>query len=97
MYFLQSIGFSTQVLLDCGLCICFYDLLEAGDPIVYPAEGCCHQAVAFRLVVFRPFVGEIIIGKWECLLFLVNRSLHVKICVDILTLFQLTYIITIDC
>lgn len=51
--------------MDCGLCICFYDLLKAGDPIVYPAEGCCHQAVTFRLVVFRPFVGEIITGMQQ--------------------------------
>jgi DNA-directed RNA polymerase subunit E'/Rpb7 len=34
-----------------------------GDPYVYPAEGAYHQYVRFRLVVFRPFVGEVINGK----------------------------------
>ncbi len=50
-------------MLDLGLCICFYDLLEAGDPIIYPAEGSCHQAVMFRLVMFQPFIGEILVGR----------------------------------
>jgi DNA-directed RNA polymerase III subunit RPC8 len=49
--------------MDCGLCVAFYDLLEAEDPIVYPAEGCCHATVKFRLILFRPFNGEIIEGK----------------------------------
>jgi DNA-directed RNA polymerase III subunit RPC8 len=51
------------VLLDVGLCIGFYDFEEVGDPYVYPAEGACHQYVRFRLIVFRPFVGEAIIGR----------------------------------
>ena len=50
-------------MLEVGLCICFYDFIEVGDPYVYPAEGSCHQLVRFRMVVFRPFVGEIITGK----------------------------------
>ena len=49
--------------MEVGLCICFYDFLDVGDPYVYPAEGCCHQQVRFRLVVFRPFVGEVITAK----------------------------------
>ena len=49
--------------MDSGLCISFYDLLEAGDPIVHAAEGCSHISVKFRLVVFRPFMGEIILGR----------------------------------
>jgi DNA-directed RNA polymerase III subunit RPC8 len=66
-------------LVDVGLCICFYDFIEVGDPYIYPAEGSAHQKVKFRLgmssqmlknyllnifvVVFRPFIGEIIAGR----------------------------------
>lgn len=49
--------------MDCGLCVSVYDILDAKDPIVHPAEGCCHQQITFRLVVFKPFVGEVLIGK----------------------------------
>lgn len=80
-----------QVLIDVGLCISFYDLLEVDDPYIYPAEGSAHQRVKFRLgivyyllfnvyfifciyflsncgmygilVVFRPFIGEVLTGK----------------------------------
>lgn len=40
-----------------------YDILDAKDPIVHPAEGFCHQQVTFRLVMFKPFVGEVLVGK----------------------------------
>jgi DNA-directed RNA polymerase III subunit RPC8 len=46
-----------------GLCISFYDFIEVGDPYIYPAEGAAHQHVRFRLVIFRPFAGEVIVGK----------------------------------
>ena len=49
--------------MDCGLVISVYDILDAKDPIVHPAEGCCHQQLTFRVVVFKPFVGEILVGK----------------------------------
>jgi len=58
-----EIKFANKVLADVGLCICFYDFVEVGDPYVYPGEGSAHQRVKFRLVVFRPFVGEILVGK----------------------------------
>jgi DNA-directed RNA polymerase III subunit RPC8 len=46
-----------------GLCICIFDFLEIGDPYIYPGEGSSIQTVQFRLVVFRPYVGEILVGK----------------------------------
>jgi DNA-directed RNA polymerase III subunit RPC8 len=51
--------FANKVLLDVGLCITHFDFLEIEDPYVYPAEGCAHQRVKFRMVVFRPFAGEV--------------------------------------
>ena len=86
--------YAVQVLIDVGLCIAFYDIIEVGDPYIYPAEGSAHQKVKFRLgilkcgmrfgklviyglnfnvgsyffffyclVVFRPFIGEVLTGK----------------------------------
>ena len=45
-----------------GLCVSFYDFLDVQDAYVYPAEGSCHQVARFRLVVYRPFVGEVLQG-----------------------------------
>lgn len=58
-----ELKYTNKVLLDVGLCVSFYDFLHIGDPYVYPAEGACHQKVRFRMVVFRPFAGEIITGR----------------------------------
>lgn len=58
-----DIKYTNRILLGVGLCISFYDFVDIGDPYVYPAEGASHQMVRFRLVVFRPFAGEIITGK----------------------------------
>ena len=54
-----DIKFANKVILDVGLCISLFDFLEIGDPYVYPAEGSAHQRVMFRMVVFRPFAGEV--------------------------------------
>jgi DNA-directed RNA polymerase III subunit RPC8 len=54
-----DIKFSNKVILDVGLCISLFDFIEVGDPFVYPAEGSAHQRVKFRMVVFRPFAGEV--------------------------------------
>ena len=54
-----DIKFANKVLVDVGLCITLFDFLEVGDPYIYPAEGSAHQRVKFRMVVFRPFVGEV--------------------------------------
>lgn len=51
--------FANKIILEVGLCISVFDFLEVGDPYVYPAEGSAHQRVKFRLVVFRPFAGEV--------------------------------------
>ncbi len=58
-----ELKYCNKVLVDAGLCISFYDFLEVGDPYIYPAEGATHQSVKFRLVVFRPFSGEIVVGR----------------------------------
>lgn len=49
--------------MDVGLCICLYDILQASDGTVKAGDGCSYVTVEFRLVVFRPFIGEILTGK----------------------------------
>jgi DNA-directed RNA polymerase III subunit RPC8 len=46
-----------------GLGIVFYDFIHIGEPYLYPGAGSSIQIVKFRLVVFRPSVGETIVGK----------------------------------
>jgi DNA-directed RNA polymerase subunit E'/Rpb7 len=71
--------YANRVLHDVGLCVCVFDLLELSDGRVRYGDGCLwhkgvspakrdftsqHNApVLFRLVVFRPFISEVIFGK----------------------------------
>ncbi|VVC35430.1 Hypothetical protein CINCED_3A007580 [Cinara cedri] len=54
---------ANKVVMDVGLCLSLFDILEIGDSIIYPSEGSYFSKVRFRFVVFRPFVEEILIGK----------------------------------
>lgn len=58
-----DIKFSNRVLPNVGLCVTFYDFINVGEPYLYPSEGSAIQLVKFRMIVFRPFVGEILVGK----------------------------------
>ena len=46
-----------------GLCICLYDILKASDGLIGHGTGNVNVNVEFRLIVFRPFKGEVILGK----------------------------------
>jgi len=43
-----------------GLCVCVWDLLSASEGLIKPGDSRVHVDVTFRMVVFRPFKGEII-------------------------------------
>eukprot|EP01036_Dinobryon_divergens_P030335 gene30335-39564_t len=58
-----EVKYSNKVILEVGLCVCFYDFLEVGDPFIYPSEGSAIQDVRFRIVVFKPFIGEVLTGR----------------------------------
>lgn len=51
-----------KVLNDVGLCCGVYDLVDCRDAMVYHGDGSCHVRVRARLIVFRPSVGEVLIG-----------------------------------
>lgn len=54
---------ANKVVPDLGLCICVYDISEIGDSYILPGEGDCRVRVTFRMIVFRPFVDEVIEAK----------------------------------
>lgn len=45
-----------------GLCIALHDLLKVGESNILPGSGSQHMAVEFRLVIFKPYVGEVLTG-----------------------------------
>ncbi|CAM9360398.1 unnamed protein product [Ascophyllum nodosum] len=55
--------FADRVIVNVGLCVGLHSYESIGDPYVYPSDGSAHYKVRFRLLVFRPFVGEILRGR----------------------------------
>jgi len=55
--------YANKVIQEIGLCICFYDLLESSDGLIGHGTGLVNVNVQFRLIVFRPFKGEILLGR----------------------------------
>jgi len=55
--------YANKVIQKIGLCICLYDILKASDGLIGHGTGIVNVNVEFRLIVFRPFKGEIILGR----------------------------------
>lgn len=56
-------AFLDKVILDLGLVVTIYDILSISEGQVFPSDGGAHVETTFRVVVFRPSPGELIIGK----------------------------------
>ncbi len=54
--------YSNKIIPDVGLCISLYDFVEVGEPYIYSGDGASYSDVKFRLVVFRPNIGDVITG-----------------------------------
>lgn len=59
-----------RVIPNVGLCVEFYEFVRIRDALIYPGDGmdgvCCGEAyfkVEFNLIVFRPSVGEWLVGS----------------------------------
>ena len=52
-----------KVVPDLGLVITLYDILDVSGGYVFPSDGAVHFDTRFRLVVFKPFIGEVLVGK----------------------------------
>jgi len=55
--------YANRVLHDVGLCICVFDITEAGEGKVRYGDGFLWYKVIFRMVIFRPFTSEVILAK----------------------------------
>tara|TARA_B110000305_G_C19135238_1_gene490872 strand:- start:245 stop:643 length:399 start_codon:yes stop_codon:yes gene_type:complete len=58
-----ELKYVSQFLMEIGQCISVLDILKIGIATIHSADGGAHFEVVFRLVVFQPFVGEVIRGK----------------------------------
>ena len=54
--------YPNKVIIDLGLCIALHDIIRIGESQLYQGSAHQHALVEFRLVVFRPFVGEVLSG-----------------------------------
>eukprot|EP00271_Cylindrocystis_brebissonii_P019465 TRINITY_DN5920_c0_g2_i3.p1 TRINITY_DN5920_c0_g2~~TRINITY_DN5920_c0_g2_i3.p1 ORF type:complete len:169 (+),score=23.42 TRINITY_DN5920_c0_g2_i3:417-923(+) len=55
--------FVDKVIDEQGLCVTLYDIQSVNGGYVFPGDGAPRFTVRFRLVMFRPFVGEILVGR----------------------------------
>jgi len=56
--------YPNRILPDVGLVICRYgDCVRVGNGVCVAGDGGSHHECKFRLVVFRPFVEEVCLGK----------------------------------
>nr|ACO15726.1 DNA-directed RNA polymerase III subunit RPC8 [Caligus clemensi] len=54
---------SNKVVLNVGLAVCLFDILEIGESFLFPGDEASHTRVVFRILVFRPFMEEVLNGK----------------------------------
>jgi DNA-directed RNA polymerase subunit E'/Rpb7 len=52
-----------QVIANLGLAVSVYDILDIQGGLIYPSDGAAHFKAKFRLIFFRPFVGEVLTGR----------------------------------
>lgn len=55
--------YSDKVIHKTGLCLGLYDILSTTEGLIGHGTGIVNVNVDFRLIVFRPFKGEILQGK----------------------------------
>ena len=59
-----DLKYPNRVLMDGGLVVCRYgECLKITNGTCVPGDGGSHHECLFRLIVFRPFVEEVCIGK----------------------------------
>ncbi|KXN65686.1 hypothetical protein CONCODRAFT_80704 [Conidiobolus coronatus NRRL 28638] len=52
--------YSNRVIPKLGLCMMVYNINHLDDSYIHHTEGHCHVFVTFELVMFRPFIDEVI-------------------------------------
>lgn len=52
--------YKNRLIADVGLCLALWDLVSFGDPLIFPNDSATHVEVQFRMLVYRPVVGEVV-------------------------------------
>lgn len=55
--------FSNKVVYRVGLCISLWDIIKIEESFISDVDGAYYACVHFRIVCFRPFIDEILIGN----------------------------------
>ncbi|BGP39290.1 DNA-directed RNA polymerase III complex subunit Rpc25 [Rhodotorula kratochvilovae] len=55
--------YANRVIPNVGLCISLLDILSSSEGAVLYGDGCFYYRCEFRLIVFRPYIGEAIVGR----------------------------------
>lgn len=58
-----NIMYTNKVIPDQGLVVAIHSILSHNAPSLYAGDGGAYIRVAFRVVVFKPFESEILIGR----------------------------------
>jgi DNA-directed RNA polymerase III subunit RPC8 len=55
--------YANRVVQKIGLCICLWDILWTSEGLIGQGDGMVNVNVEFRVVVFRPYKGEVIAAR----------------------------------
>ncbi|GJN07467.1 hypothetical protein PR202_ga25300 [Eleusine coracana subsp. coracana] len=55
--------FLDKVIPNLGMCVSVYDIRSIEGGSIHPGEGFSTYTVSFRLLMFKPFVGEVLVGR----------------------------------
>ncbi|THY90142.1 hypothetical protein D6C93_06668 [Aureobasidium pullulans] len=58
-----NLKYADKVIHRVGLCVALYDVLQTSEGLIGHGTGIVNVNVDFRMIVFRPFKGEILTGK----------------------------------
>lgn len=54
--------YSNKVIANLGLAVSVLDILDIKDGLLKPGDGAAYVKVQFRMIVWKPFIGEILSG-----------------------------------
>eukprot|EP00045_Choanoeca_perplexa_P011883 m.127474 g.127474 ORF g.127474 m.127474 type:complete len:191 (-) comp15801_c0_seq5:626-1198(-) len=69
--------YANKVIYKVGLVVCLFDIQEIQESHIFPGDGSAHVYVKFRLIVFRPFVGELLQGTIDG-----STAEHIKVSIN---------------
>ena len=58
-----NLKYANKVIPHVGLCIRLLKIESVGEAQVFPSDGSAICEVSFVMIVFKPFVGEVLQGK----------------------------------